>query len=237
MIGAASWRWGPRQRSVKLALPVEGDRALGRVDELDLVGLPRASKIRRASSRSTSTALPGAALGDLPADLLLEPREGLLADRLRELEVVVEAVLDRRADRHLRPRVEPPGGLGEQVGRRVAEHGEGVGVVPVPGREDLDSRRRRKRQTQVLDRCRRPARARPARRASARSLGPRRGRSRRRRARAPPRREGSPSSGRAYRARRAPAAYATREGRRRGVSHRRSPHIGQTGGGGSTATP
>ena len=61
-------------------------------------------------------------------------------DRLRELEVVVEAVLDRRADRDLHAGVEPAHRLGQEVRRRVAEHRERVGVVAVARREDLERR-------------------------------------------------------------------------------------------------
>ena len=44
---------------------------------------------------------PLAAFGQLAVDLGLDPLEILLADRLGEVEVVVEAVLDRRPDREL----------------------------------------------------------------------------------------------------------------------------------------
>ena len=77
--------------------------------------------------------------------------EVLLADRLGELEVVVEAVLDRRADGDLHARVEAPDGLGEQVRGRVAEDVERVGIVLVAGREDLDRLAVLERQPQVLD--------------------------------------------------------------------------------------
>ena len=59
-------------------------------------------------------------------------------DRLGELEVVVEAVLDRRADRDLHAGVEPPHRLGEQVRGRVAEDVERVGVGLVARGQDLD---------------------------------------------------------------------------------------------------
>ena len=69
---------------------------------------------------------------------------------VRELEVVVEAVLDRRPDRDLDARVEPPHRLGEQVRRRVAEHGERVGILRVARRQDLEAGAVRERQPQVL---------------------------------------------------------------------------------------
>ena len=71
-------------------------------------------------------------------------------DRLGELEVVIEAVLDRRADRDLHARVEAADRLGEQVRRRVAKHRERVRVVAVAGREDLDPLAGAEREAQVL---------------------------------------------------------------------------------------
>ena len=76
-----------------------------------------------------------------------------LGDGLGELEVVVEAVLDRRADRDLRPREKPARGLGEEVRGRVAQDVEGVGVVLVPRRQDLDPLAVGDGQPQVTDRA------------------------------------------------------------------------------------
>ena len=87
----------------EIPLRVQGDVALGRVDQLDLVRLLlREEALTRFLSRGF---LPGprAAFVQFAADLRLDAREVLLVDRLRELEVVVEAVLDRRADRDLTP--------------------------------------------------------------------------------------------------------------------------------------
>ena len=150
MIGAASCRCGPAAEVGEVALAVEGDRPVGGVDELDLVGLPLGLEEPAGLVAIDLEALPGSALGDLPADLLLEPLEVLLVDRLGELEVVVEAVLDRRPDRDLRPRIEPAGRLGEQVSGRVAQHREGVRVVPVARRQDLDRGAVGKRQPEIL---------------------------------------------------------------------------------------
>jgi len=86
-------------------------------------------------------------------DLRLDPLEVLLADRLRELEVVVEAVLDRGADRDLHTGVQPADGLGQQVGSRVAQDVERVGIVLVTGGEDLDLLAVEERQSEVLDRA------------------------------------------------------------------------------------
>src|SRR3954468_21288487 len=84
------------------ALRVEADRAFGRVDELDLVRLVLLPEELAGALGVDFLAVPRAALGELLANLLLDLRERFLADRLRELEVVVEAVLDRRTDRDLR---------------------------------------------------------------------------------------------------------------------------------------
>ena len=83
----------------------------------------------------------------------LDPLEVGLDDRLREVEVVVEAVLDRRADRDLHARIEPPDGLGQQVRARVAQHVEGIGVVDVARGQELDRLPVVKRRPHVLRRA------------------------------------------------------------------------------------
>ena len=122
----------------EVALLVQGDVALGRVDELDLERLALLLEVGAGLVAARLAPLEDAALGDLAPDLLLEAGQRLFGHGLGELEVVVEAVLDRRADRHLRPGVEPPRRLGEQVRGRVAQHVEGVGVAAVARGEDLD---------------------------------------------------------------------------------------------------
>jgi hypothetical protein len=133
----------------EVALLVDGDVAVGRVHELDLVRLACLLEVGARLVPAGLPALPGAALGDLAADLLLQALERLLGHRLRELEVVVEPVLDRRADRHLRPGVQASRGLGEQVRGRMAEHVERVGVFSVARRQDLDPLAVGERQAQV----------------------------------------------------------------------------------------
>ena len=135
----------------EVALRVEGDRALGGVDQLDLVGLMLLVEVALCLLGAHLLAVPGAALGELLADLLLDLLECVLADRLRELEVVVETVLDRRADRDLGARVETPDGLGEQVRGRVAQDVERVGILRVAGRQDLDLLAVLEWRAQVLD--------------------------------------------------------------------------------------
>jgi hypothetical protein len=115
-----------------------------------LYGSPSARK-RARLVRGQLLAAPFAALVELAPELLLDPLEPLLADRLRELEVVVEAVLDRRPDRDLHARVEAPDRFREQVRGRMAEDEEGVGVLRVARRQDLDPLPVLERQAEVLD--------------------------------------------------------------------------------------
>ena len=127
------------------------------------------------------------------SDLLLDPLEILLADRLGEVEVVVEAVLDRRADRDLHARIEP-----RARPRRAGAPRSGGGRRARPGRpcrasSGAGSARRRRAAGADPAPVRSRGRARPARRASARSRARRRARSRRREVRALSCREGRPS--------------------------------------------
>ena len=97
--------------------PIAVGQALG---ELDLVRLALCAKRATASSRVVFDALEGVR----PArqdrtHLVLDAGEVALAGRLRELEVVVEAVLDCGADRHLGARPEVLDGLGQDVRRGV----------------------------------------------------------------------------------------------------------------------
>ena len=108
----------------------------------------RSARARRRERRPNA---PLAAFGELAADLLLDPLEDRTHGSARELEVVVEAVLDRRADGDLHARIEPPHRLGQQVRRRVAEDVQRVGIVAVARREDLDLAAVRERQPQILD--------------------------------------------------------------------------------------
>src|SRR5439155_18233448 len=68
----------------EVSLPVEGDVALGGVDELDLVGLALLLEVAPRLAAVDLPALPGTALRDLAADAFLHPHERLLADRLGE---------------------------------------------------------------------------------------------------------------------------------------------------------
>src|SRR4029453_13226769 len=66
----------------ELALRVERDRAVRRLDELDLVLLALVLEVPTGLLGGDFLAVPGAALRELAADLLLDPIERLLADRL-----------------------------------------------------------------------------------------------------------------------------------------------------------
>jgi hypothetical protein len=71
---------------------------------------------------------PLAGLDDL-LHPLLELREVIGLERLRDVEVVVEAALDRRTDAELRLGERVLHGLGQHVGGRVPQHHEPVGLV------------------------------------------------------------------------------------------------------------
>ena len=137
----------------EVALRVERDVALGGVDELDLVRLALGGEARLRLVARDLLAAPLAALFDLPPTSSSIVARSALGDRLGELEVVVEAVLDRRADRDLHARVEPPHRLGEQVRGGVAQHVERVGVARVAGGQEVDLLAVRERQAQVLHRA------------------------------------------------------------------------------------
>ena len=169
----------------ELALRVQRDLALGRVDELDLVRLALGREAPLRLLGRDLLALPGAAFLQLAQDLGLDLLEILLADRLGKLEVVVEAVLDRRADRDLDPRVEPAHGLREQVRRRVTQHVEGVGILRVARGQDLDRLPVLRAAAAGPGRFRSGGSAPPARPASGRSPARRRGRWRRPEVRVP----------------------------------------------------
>ena len=116
-----------------------------------MYGSPSASKRAARLVARDLLAGPDAALRDLALDLGLDRLEVALADRLRELEVVVEAVLDRRADRDLHAGIEPADRLGEQVRARMAQHVERIGIGAVARRQELDRLAVRERKADVLD--------------------------------------------------------------------------------------
>src|SRR5712691_3746549 len=91
----------------EVALGIQRDVALGGADELDLVWLALLLEARlRLVARDLFTR-PIAPFLQLAFELGLDLLEVLLPDRLGKVEVVVEAVLDRRPDRDLHARVEP----------------------------------------------------------------------------------------------------------------------------------
>ena len=136
----------------EVALRVERDGALCSARELDLVRL----RLRLEAGDRLLTrhllARPLAPLGDLAPDLVLDRFEVGLRDRLGKLEVVVEAVGDRRADRDLHSRVEAHDRFREQVRGRVAQDVQRIGVLGVAGREELDMLAVGERQPEVAGR-------------------------------------------------------------------------------------
>ena len=135
----------------EVALRVERDVALRGVDELDLVVLALLGKQALGLVGGDLLPLPGPAFLQLALDLRLDLLERVLADRLRELEVVVEAVLDRWPDRDLGAGIQAADGLGEQMGRGVAEDVERVRILRVARRQDLDRLAVLEREPHVLD--------------------------------------------------------------------------------------
>ena len=113
-------------------------RDLARLDVLDdlaLVGV--VGEQRQPFVGGELVALEGLVLGDDLAHAGLDALEVVVGERLAvgQVEVVVEAVLDGRADGERGPRVEAEHGLGEQVGGGVAERRQApLGV----GGDDLD---------------------------------------------------------------------------------------------------
>nr|BFE69548.1 hypothetical protein GCM10020092_028490 [Actinoplanes digitatis] len=98
------------------------------VDELQLVRLVRQLDLGLVQ-RAVLAAPEGLSGLDDLLHPLLELRQILGHERLGDVEVVVEAVLDRRPDAELRLREDVLHGLGEHVRGRVAQHVEPVGRV------------------------------------------------------------------------------------------------------------
>ncbi len=100
----------------EVTLRIEGDRLLGILDELDLVRLSHREETLPRFLSSDLLSRPAATFVQLFSYFRLDALEVLLDDRLGEIEVVVEAVLDRRADRDLDAGIEPLDRLREEVG-------------------------------------------------------------------------------------------------------------------------
>ena len=136
------------------AVAVERDRLHALVahqvlDQLDLVGLALGLEALERLGHGHVLALERLVGLDVLAHLLLDALEVGVGDlhALGELEVVVEAVLDRRADRDLHARVELHHRGGEHVRGVVADQPERV--VPALVRDDLDRARRRRAGAEV----------------------------------------------------------------------------------------
>ena len=114
-----------------LALLVDLDRLIGGngVDQLDLELLAlRREDALGFVARPHFLGEGGAAVDDL-LHLPFDDREVVLAERRVAFEVVVEAVLDHRADGHLRTGPQLLHRLGEDVRGVVADEPEAIGAV------------------------------------------------------------------------------------------------------------
>ena len=117
-------------RHVRLAAPRQ------EVDLIDLVALiARGEELARGVDVEHRPLERRTLLDDL-AHRGLDRREVLFGERPRQLEVVVEAVLDRRAESEPRPREQLLNGLRQHMGRRVPEDVEVV--IAALGRDDRD---------------------------------------------------------------------------------------------------
>ncbi len=135
----------------EVALRVQRDRAVGLASELHLVRLRLGLEASQRLLPRDVLARPRASFLELAPDLGLDALEIALADRLRELEVVVEATVDGRPDGDFHTWVQAQHGLGEEVRRRVAEHRERVRILGVARRQDLDALAVGQRQPQVAN--------------------------------------------------------------------------------------
>ena len=110
------------------------------LDQLDLVILALVPEMLDRLGHGQLGAHERLVGGDVLAHLGLDALEVCLGHRgpLRELEVVVEAVLDRGADGDLDPGVELHHRGGQDVGGVVADQPERVGIA-VLGRDDLQA--------------------------------------------------------------------------------------------------
>src|SRR4051794_9661399 len=135
----------------EVTLRVERDVALGRVDELDLERLVLGREPRLRVVARDLLARPLASFLDLALHLGFDRLEVLFANRLREEEVVVEAVLDRRADRDLHAGMQTAHRLGEEVRARVAQDVERIGILRVARRQELDRLAVAQRQPQIVN--------------------------------------------------------------------------------------
>ena len=114
-----------------VALAVERDRlAFGQIaDQLGLVALAPALEEADRLLAAPHLAREGRVAGDDLAHLAFDGREVRGRERLVAGEVVVEPVLDRRPDRHLRARVKLLHRFRQHVGGVVPDHGQRIRVA------------------------------------------------------------------------------------------------------------
>ncbi len=138
----------PTAEILEVVVAIEADVAVGQpLDELELVrlvlGLEPAHELGLVDVVLAHERGLG---GQDAAHLGLDPLQVVGADRLRELEVVVEAVGDRRSDRDLRVGPQVQDGLGQHMRRGVAQDGQRLGVAVG---EDPDALAVAQRQAQI----------------------------------------------------------------------------------------
>ena len=123
----------------ELSLAVEAKRFIFLrkvfIDVFDLVLLAQILHQGTSFRGRTLKALERLRLLDDLAHLLFNAREILFADRRRRVDVVVEAVLQRRTEGELRAGEKPHHGPGHDVGGAMPQHLEGVGILV---RENLE---------------------------------------------------------------------------------------------------
>ena len=128
---------GPAAEVDEVALPVEGHAGHVRRQRLQDLDLERLVPLPVVADRLLAGPLLAddrvVRLGEV-AHPLLEAAEVLLGEGHVAMEVVVEAVLDGGPDGELHPREQLGHRLGQEVGRRVPERGQGLGRAVVLAR-------------------------------------------------------------------------------------------------------
>ena len=114
-----------------LALTVDGDRLARRQVAYQLRLVALAPRLEECDGRFAVPFLAHErrAGGDDLAHLRLDGREILGAERLVACEIVIEAILDRRADRHLRAGMQRLHRLRQHMRRIVPDHAERVRIA------------------------------------------------------------------------------------------------------------
>ena len=126
--------WGPRQRSMKLALLIEAHLLLGDLlQEFHLVGFALALKIVDRLLPAHVVPAEGQILGGQLGHVGFNFRQVLRGKGLGHVKVIIKARFDGRADGHLDPGKQVPHRLGHQVGGGVAHDLQTLGTVQANG--------------------------------------------------------------------------------------------------------